>query len=64
MSTEELVTVQLSADELRYLVSCGMALSQYVPHKSLPTYCGFDANQILEFSKRFRRIMDEHGLDM
>jgi hypothetical protein len=64
MSTQPLITVQMSADELRYLVACGPALLQNIPAKSLPTYCHFDKNQIIQFSKRIRELMDQHGLDM
>ena len=57
-------SVQLRPDELRYMVSCGFALSANVSAKSFPMYCHFDADQALDFSIRIRRLMDEHGLDM
>jgi hypothetical protein len=64
MPSPEALEIQLTPDELRYLLSCGTALLQHIPESSLPTYCHFSKPQIAEFSSRIRRIMDEHGLDM
>ncbi len=64
MSEEILINVDLTVEEIRYLVSCGIALAQNIPTKSLPTYCTFNIDQIIEFSKKMRSVMDEHGLDM
>jgi hypothetical protein len=56
--------IQLTPDELRYLVACGVALLQNIPEESLPTYSRFSKEQILDFSSRIRRVLDDHGLDM
>lgn len=58
------IAVELTPDELRYLVQCGSALAQHVPVKSLPTYCGFTKEQVVEFSLRMRELIDANGLDM
>ncbi|WP_152025560.1 hypothetical protein [Xanthomonas hortorum] len=60
----EALEVSLTPDELRYLVACGAALLQNIPESSLPTYSQFSKEQIISFSGRIRRIMDEHGLGM
>ena len=54
--------VEITPDELRYLIACGVALAQNIPEKSLPTYCDFNKQHILEFSRRMRRELD--GLDL
>jgi len=64
MTSPEALEVRLTPDELRYLVACGVALLQNIPENSLPTYSRFSKEQIIEFSCRIRRIMDENGLDM
>ena len=56
--------IELTPEELRYIISCGVALAQNVPNSSLPTYCGFDKEQIVEFSSRMRDELDKAGLDM
>jgi hypothetical protein len=58
------VNVQLTPDELRYVISCGAALVQNLPDGSLPTYCHFSRAQIIEFSARMRARLDEAGYDM
>lgn len=58
------IAVDLSPAELRYLISCGVALAQNVPPESLPTYCGFTLEEIAEFSDRIRSVLDSNGLDM
>jgi hypothetical protein len=56
--------IEITADELRYIIRCGAALAQNIPVSSLPTYCGFDKNQINDFSGRMRAELDKAGLDM
>ncbi|MFG3597129.1 hypothetical protein [Bradyrhizobium sp. RDI18] len=56
--------IEVTPEELRYIVRCGAALSQNVPEKSLPTYCGFDKQQIVDFSARMRDELDKAGLDL
>jgi hypothetical protein len=63
-NSDEPLEIRLTAEELRYVVSCGAALLQHIPEKSLPTYTCFSKQQIIEFSIRIRNIMDENGLDM
>jgi hypothetical protein len=56
--------IEVTPDELRYLIACGAALAQNIPERSLPTYCGFDKQQIVDFSARMRRELVGAGLDM
>ncbi|SEQ47820.1 hypothetical protein [Sphingobium sp. YR768] len=56
--------IEITPDELRYLIKCGAALAQNIPEKSLITYCGFDKQQIIDFSEKMRRELDTSGLDM
>ena len=63
MSKEQLINLELNPDELRYLVSCGTALLQNIPEKSLSTYCHFDKQQIVAFTSRIRKVMDKNELD-
>lgn len=58
------IDIQLSPGELRYLISCGVALIQNLSEGSLPTYCHFNKAQIIEFSARMRARLDEAGYDM
>lgn len=50
--------------ELRFLISCGFALLQNIPEKSLPTYCKLSKQEIITFSERMRYIADSYGIDM
>ncbi|WP_156629445.1 hypothetical protein [Methylobacterium sp. Leaf85] len=56
--------IEVTAEELRYIIRCGAALAQLLPNTSLPTYCGFDRDQIVEFSARMRNDLEKEGLDM
>ena len=58
------IDVRLSAEELRYVISCGAALLLNIPEGSLPTYTRFSKAQIIEFSTRMRAQLDEAGYDM
>ncbi|MDR0781272.1 MAG: hypothetical protein LBF16_11360 [Pseudomonadales bacterium] len=58
------IKIEITPEELRYIISCGIALAQNIPGNSLPTYCGFDKNQIIEFSTRMRDELNKAGLDM
>ncbi|HEY9133660.1 MAG TPA: hypothetical protein VIM98_18055 [Dyella sp.] len=60
----ETIDIQLTPDELRYLISCGAALVQNLPEASLPTYCHFNKAQIVAFSGRMRARLDDAGYDM
>ncbi len=60
----ESICLEVTHRELRYLISCGLALVQNVPENSLPTYCGLSKDEILEFSLRLRKVADEFGVDM
>lgn len=61
---EEMYSVDLSENELRYLVACGMALLQNIPGKSLSTYTSFEKSDIINFSTKIRDIMEQYNLDM
>jgi hypothetical protein len=58
------INIEITDRELRYFISCGLALVQNVPENSLPTYCGFSKDDILEISLRLRSIADKMGVDM
>ena len=61
---QEVYSIDLNHDELRYLVACGFALLQNIPEKSLPTYTTFTKSDIKSFSTKIRSIMDSHDIDM
>jgi hypothetical protein len=63
-SVSQALNIQLSPDELRYLVACGAALLQNVSQASLATYTTFSKDQIVQFSTRIREVMDANGIDM
>jgi hypothetical protein len=56
--------IALSAKELRYLVSCGAALLQHIPEKSLATYTNLTKQEIIDFCEKVRDFMDKNNLDM
>lgn len=56
------ISIELTEQELRYMISCGAALLQNVPEESLPTYCSFSKEQIIDFTIRLRRLADEYGM--
>ncbi len=64
MEEDEKILVELSLDELKYIIRCGGALVVNVGEASLPTYCGFTSDEIYSFSKRMRSILDLTGHDL
>ncbi|MRH00577.1 hypothetical protein GIY21_09780 [Xanthomonas sontii] len=50
--------------ELRYFISCGIALIQNVPEDSLPNYCGLSKNEIIDVSMRLREFADRKGIEI
>ncbi|WP_143486075.1 hypothetical protein [Pseudomonas sp. PA15(2017)] len=60
----ESIYLEVTPKELRYFISCGMALVQNLPKDSLSTYCGLSKDEILEVSLRLRGIADQLGVDM
>lgn len=58
------ILVPLSQKELRYLISCGVALAQNVAKDALPTYCGFTVDEIVSFSKKIRELAERSGIDI
>lgn len=60
----DLIPLEVSSRELRYLVSCGLALIQNIPEDSLPTYCGLSKDEIVDISMRLRDIADKVGVNM
>ena len=65
-STKDLdyINLKITPRELRYFISCGLALIQNVPSSSLSTYCGLDKDEIIEVSHRLREMADNLGIDM
>lgn len=59
-----MISIDVTNDELRYLISCGAALLQNIPDKSLPTYCHFTKDQIIDLMIKFREIADANGIDI
>lgn len=60
----EFINLRVTPKELRYFVSCGLALVQNVPESALPTYCGLSKNEIIDVSMRLRALADEVGVHM
>ncbi|MDT3723274.1 hypothetical protein RND78_27705 [Pseudomonas oryzihabitans] len=60
----EYVRLEITHKELRYFISCGLALVQNVPESSLSTYCGLSKKEILDVSLRLREVADQLGVDM
>ena len=58
------IQLEVTHRELRYFISCGLALIQNVPENSLYTYCGFSKDEIVDVSLRLRKIADQLGVDM
>ncbi len=58
------IDLKITPRELRYFVSCGLALIQNVPGESLVTYCGLSKDEIIEVSLRLRDVADKLGVDM
>ncbi|UYC12116.1 hypothetical protein [Xanthomonas sp. CFBP 8445] len=57
------VNAVVTERELRYFISCGIALIQKVPEDSLPTYCGLSKNEIVDVSMRRREFADRRGVE-
>ncbi len=57
------IDLKVTPRELKYFVSCGLALVQNVPSDSLSTYCGLGRDEIVELSLRLREIAEELGVD-
>jgi short-subunit dehydrogenase involved in D-alanine esterification of teichoic acids len=60
----EPIHLEVTQRELRYFISCGLALMQNVPEDALPTYCGLSKGEILAVSLRLREIADQLDIDM
>jgi hypothetical protein len=60
----EHINLKITPTELRYFISCGLALIQNVPETSLPTYCGLNKEEVIDISSRLREVADKLGVDM
>lgn len=58
------IDLKVTPKELRYFISCGLALIENVPENSLPTYCGLNKSEIVDISMRLRAFADELGVHM
>lgn len=58
------MNVDMTPEELRYIINCGPALLQHIPEESIRTYCGFNKDEIIDFTIRMRKKLDEAGYDM
>lgn len=63
-SPEKKVTIELTESELRYILSCGDGLLLNIPKDALSTYVNFSVREIVQFSLRIRRIMDENDISV
>ncbi len=61
---EKVINIPLSETELRYLVGAGFGLLQHVPTEVLTTYVNYTSDEISQFSKKIRQIMDENDISM
>ncbi len=64
MNDAKMVNIELSENELRYIISCGVALMQNVPEGSVATYCGFSHEEIVEFSRKMKAVADNNGIEL
>jgi hypothetical protein len=64
VNEQDYISLKITPRELRYFVSCGLALIQNVPDESLSTYCGLSKDEIIEVSLRLREVADKLGVDM
>lgn len=60
----DFIDLKVTPRELRYFVSCGLALIQNIPDESLSTYCGLSKDEIIEVSLRLREAAEKLGIDM
>lgn len=60
----DFIDLKVTPRELRYFVSCGLALIQNIPDESLSTYCGLSKDEIIEVSLRLRGAAEKLGIDM
>ncbi|MNI48094.1 hypothetical protein D3C73_1026430 [compost metagenome] len=60
----ELVTLKVTKQELRYFIACGAALAQHIPSDSLPIYCGMTKDEIIAVSLKLRALADDLGVGM
>lgn len=60
----ELVTLKVTKQELRYFIACGVALAQHIPSDSLPTYCGMTKDEIIAVSLKLRALADDLNVGM
>jgi hypothetical protein len=58
------IDLKVTPKELRYFISCGLALIQNVPENSLSTYFGLNKGDIIDVSMRLRAFADEIGVHM
>jgi len=58
------MNIEITPEELRYIISCGPALLQNISEKAVRTYCGFGKDEIIDFTMRMRKELDEAGYDM
>nr|GFD28102.1 hypothetical protein [Tanacetum cinerariifolium] len=64
VNEQDYIDLKITPRELRYFVSCGLALIQNIPGESLSTYCGLSKDEIIEISLRLREVADRLGVDM
>ncbi|GLQ30256.1 hypothetical protein [Litoribrevibacter albus] len=60
--SEKRIQITLSERELIYLIQSGSALITNISENALTTYCGFNKEEILEFSSKMREIADKESV--
>ncbi len=60
--SEKRIQITLSERELIYLIQSGAALVTNISESALTTYCGFNKEEILEFSSKLRKIADKENV--
>lgn len=59
---ERRIEISLTEEELIFLIQSGSALVSNISEGALPTYCGFNKEEILEFSRRLKKIADKENI--
>ena len=64
MNENKKIYIEITEEELRFLIRSGDTLIMWVPHQALPTYCNFIKEEIEQFTDKLVAIRDELGIDM
>ena len=59
-----MIRIDVTDDELRYLIACGVALLQNLAKEPLSNYCRFSREQIIDLIIKLREIADANDIKM